>query len=139
MARRPQLLACSTASASMWSRQQYAAQWHFRQFIIEFWNEWPMRKNGNSGEVRLLREQEWNVLRLSPLGKAITGRGIWSLTWVGLTMIYISVPLSARYCWGRRESGRIAIAAGRDVGTIKIKVKVRDQMLRPVEKLGPDR
>ena len=63
-----------------------------------------------------------------------TGRGIWSRTCVGLTLFLVEPP-SARFCWGRWESGSIGIPVGQNGGIAKIIVKptrVCDKMSLPV-------
>ena len=70
-----------------------------------------------------------------PLCVQNTARGIWSRTWVGFTW-FLAVPLSAKFCWGRWESGSIGRAAGQGGGTVKIIVnqtKVHDQIPLPVD------
>ena len=44
-----------------------------------------------------------------------TWRGIWSRTWIGLTL-FLVIPLSARFCWGIWESGSVGIGAGKGGG-----------------------
>ena len=64
-----------------------------------------------------------------------TGWSIWSQALVGLTL-FLAVPLSAWFCWGRWELGSVGIAAGQSGGPVKIIVnptKVSDQMPLTVE------
>ena len=72
-----------------------------------------------------------NVRALQKFKFSVDVQGGASARGLGWVDFVLAVPLSARFCWGRWESGSIGIAAGQGGKTLKIIVN-REQIPLPV-------